>query len=55
MTQVQQIFDDLYTAGLQPNIMTFITLLNSHAKLGNWEAAVRLIDHMCLPQVRQLH
>ena len=35
--------------------MTFITLLSSYAKLGNWESAVGVIDHMCLPQVWQLH
>ena len=51
--QVQQVFDDMYTAGLQPNIMTYITLMSAYAKLGDWQRAVQLIDHMCQPQVKQ--
>ena len=49
--QVQQVFNDMYTAGLQPNIMTYITLMSAYAKLGEWQRAVQLIDHMCQPQV----
>ena len=52
--QVQQVFDDMYTAGLQPNIMTFITLMSAYAKLGDWQHAIQLIDHMCLPQVKHI-
>jgi len=37
LMQVQQVFDDMYTAGLQPNIMTYVTLLSSYAELGNWQ------------------
>lgn len=51
--QVQQVFEDMYTAGLQPNIMTYITLMNAYAKLGEWQLAVQLIEHMCQPQVGQ--
>ena len=51
--QVQQVFDDMYTAGLQPNIMTYITSMSAYAKLGDWQRAVQLIDHMCQPQVKQ--
>ena len=50
--QVQQVFDDMYTAGLQPNIMTYITLLSSYAELGNWQNALHILNHMCQPQVR---
>lgn len=49
--QVQQVFDDMYTAGLQPNIMTYITLLSSYAELGNWQNALHLLNHMCQPTV----
>lgn len=49
--QVLQVFNDMYTAGLQPNIMTYITLMSAYAKLGEWQRAVQLIDHMCQPQV----
>lgn len=49
--QVQQVFDDMYTAGLQPNIMTYITLLSSYAELGNWQHALQVLNHMCQPQV----
>lgn len=52
--QVQQVFDDMYTAGLQPNIMTYITLLSSYAELGNWQNALHLLDHMCQPTVRSM-
>ncbi|KAL3157440.1 hypothetical protein ABBQ32_011910 [Trebouxia sp. C0010 RCD-2024] len=49
--QVQQVFDDMYTAGLQPNIMTYITLLSSYAELGKWQNALHILNHMCQPQV----
>ncbi|KAL3159478.1 hypothetical protein ABBQ38_009900 [Trebouxia sp. C0009 RCD-2024] len=49
--QVQQVFDDMYTAGLQPNIMTYITLLSSYAELGKWQNALHVLNHMCQPQV----
>ena len=49
--QVQQVFDDMYTAGLQPNIMTYIILLSSYAGLGNWQNALHILNHMCQPQV----
>jgi pentatricopeptide repeat protein len=49
--QVQQVFDDMYTAGLQPNIMTYVTLLSSYAELGNWQYAMQVLNHMCRSQV----
>ena len=49
--QVQQVFDDMYKAGLQPNIMTYITLLSSYAELGWWQPAVHILNHMCQPRV----
>ncbi|KAA6424588.1 MAG: hypothetical protein FRX49_05797 [Trebouxia sp. A1-2] len=49
--QVQQVFDDMYTAGLQPNIMTYVTLLSSYAEVGNWQYAVQVLNHMCQTQV----
>ncbi|DBA86091.1 TPA: hypothetical protein ACH3X1_005611 [Trebouxia sp. C0004] len=49
--QVQQVFDDMYTAGLQPNIMTYVTLLSSYAELGNWQGAMQVLNHMCRTQV----
>lgn len=52
--QVQQVFDDMYTAGLQPNIMTYITLLSSYAELGHWQNALQVLNHMCQPQVTAL-
>ena len=52
--QVQQVFDDMYTAGLQPNIMTYITLLSSYAQLGSWQSALHVLDHLCQPQVSSL-
>ncbi|KAL0052843.1 hypothetical protein WJX82_008466 [Trebouxia sp. C0006] len=49
--QVQQVFDDMNTAGLQPNIMTYVTLLSSYAELGNWQYAMQVLSHMCRTQV----
>lgn len=54
LVQVQQVFDDMYTAGLQPNIMTYVTLLSSYAEVGNWQYAVQVLNHMCQTQVRIL-
>jgi len=51
LMQVQQVFDDMYTAGLQPNIMTYVTLLSSYAELGNWQYAMQVLNHMCQPKV----
>jgi len=51
LMQVQQVFDDMYTAGLQPNIMTYVTLLSSYAELGNWQYAMQVLNHMCRTQV----
>lgn len=51
LMQVQQVFDDMYTAGLQPNIMTYMTLLSSYAELGNWQYAMQVLNHMCRTQV----
>jgi len=42
----------MYTAGLQPNIMTYVTLLSSYAELGSWQHALQVLNHMCQPQVR---
>ena len=52
--QVRCVFDDMYKAGLQPNIMTYITLLSSYAELGWWQPAVQILNHMCQPQVGSL-
>lgn len=54
LMQVQQVFDDMNTAGLQPNIMTYVTLLSSYAELGNWQYAMQVLSHMCRTQVWSL-
>ena len=41
----------MYTAGLQPNVMTYVTLLSSYAELGNWQYAMQVLNHMCRSQV----
>ena len=49
--QVRRVFDDMYKAGLQPNIMTYVSLLSSYAELGWWRPALQILNHMCQPQV----
>ncbi|DBA65923.1 TPA: hypothetical protein ACH3X2_002947 [Trebouxia sp. C0005] len=49
--QVRRVFDDMYKAGLQPNILTYTTLLSSYAELGWWQPALQILNHMCQPQV----
>ena len=50
--QVRRVFNDMYKAGLQPNTLTYTTLLSSYAELGWWQPALQILNHMCQPQVQ---
>lgn len=44
--QVEELFQDLVLAGLQPTAATYNTLVASHCSAGSWVKAITLLTHM---------
>jgi pentatricopeptide repeat protein len=47
LLQVSSLFEEMSMSGLSPTLISYNTLLNAYAKLGEWQESLALMNHLC--------
>lgn len=45
--RVQQLFEEMYTHGVQPSVNTYTTLIAAYVQRQQWGDAVNVLGYMC--------